>query len=514
LRFVPGVRRLRFGIWASLNRLPLGQFLLEKGIILFGNGHKKKKKRTSTPVVWQTVSSGNNDSKKVLLLRIWGWRYELGTAICLGIIAWLSHYLISILLVVFCLGLYQWFSEWRPVMRRPFHNARVRRHWNAGMRATELNKHGRSPRIVRIHPTEIGDDLKVKLPGGMSVATIIEKQKALTAWLEAMDITIERDRHNARYCHVSVIFRDLLSTMGKIPWPLRDSLQFSIWDDIPVALDRKGGLVTINLIERHFLIGGETGGGKSVMAAIPVACAALDPSVGLVLLDGTEVDMGMWEDCAQVFVGADPEYASAILACIQEEINRRISWMRTQRPKRRKIQRGDPWPVYVIATDELAFYMQYETLQRQLQDIIQRGRKVGIIIIGAVQKPSEKVMPTAIRDMFSYKCAFRCATHDASDCILGRGSHSEGYSAFDISPEDRGVAWLRAGPKPIKIKAFFLEDEEIDALAERATTLRQNSAPLRSIQFPPPSTVLKPAEVKKIEPAQTQLFEASSDDQT
>lgn len=479
---------------------------------------KSKKGKRSTPILmpWDTQKVPSVDGRIMRYIGhfSWAWRLELAILLALITTAIQVHYLVSLSLLFIYGSLYLFRPTWRPILRRGFHNARVRRRWNAGMRATELAKHGRSPRVVRIHPTSIGDELRIRLPGGMSVASVIDKQKALTAWLEAMDITVERDRQNARYCHISVSYRDIFPEIGTIPWPLQDRSQTSIWDDIPVGIDLKGNVVTINLDEKHVLTGGLTGYGKSVFLSALVAVAAGDPSCNLILLDGTEVDMGMWEDCAQVFVGADPTYALAVLKCVQTEINRRITWMRAQRPRRRKIGRDDPWPIYVIATDELAYFMQFPEIQIVMQDIINRGRKAGFRIIAAIQKPSEKQMPTGIRDMFTIRAAFRSATHDASDTIMGRGSAAEGYSAFDFSVYEIGVAWLRAKEKPIKIKAFFLSDVDIDALAERFARLRANSIPIASIKFPTPTAVAEVISViEKPAPKSEQidLFGDSSD---
>ena len=82
-------------------------------------------------------------------------------------------------------------------------------------------------------------------------------------------------------------------------------------------------------------------------------------------------------------------------------------------------------------------------------------------------------MPTSLRDLFGYRWAFRCSTSASSDVILGHGWAGQGYTAADVDPAARGVGWLIAeGGIPRRIKAAFLSDEQVMALAAEAARLR------------------------------------------
>jgi S-DNA-T family DNA segregation ATPase FtsK/SpoIIIE len=96
-----------------------------------------------------------------------------------------------------------------------------------------------------------------------------------------------------------------------------------------------------------------------------------------------------------------------------------------------------------------------------------------MIVIAATQKPSNDIVPTFVRDLFSFRMALRCTTPEASDTILGQGWAKEGYSASTLEPTIRGVGWLLAeGAVPIKIRTHHLDDESIADLARRAETRR------------------------------------------
>ncbi len=79
-----------------------------------------------------------------------------------------------------------------------------------------------------------------------------------------------------------------------------------------------------------------------------------------------------------------------------------------------------------------------------------------MIVIAATQKPSNDIVPTFVRDLFSFRMALRCTTPEASDTILGQGWAKEGYSASTLDPTSRGVGYLLAegavpgqGPHPL-----------------------------------------------------------------
>jgi S-DNA-T family DNA segregation ATPase FtsK/SpoIIIE len=67
----------------------------------------------------------------------------------------------------------------------------------------------------------------------------------------------------------------------------------------------------------------------------------------------------------------------------------------------------------------------------------------------------------------------RCTTPEASDTVLGQGWASKGYSAATITGATRGVGFLLAeGALPLKLRCFYLSDDEIRTICARATTGR------------------------------------------
>ena len=138
--------------------------------------------------------------------------------------------------------------------------------------------------------------------------------------------------------------------------------------------------------------------------------------------------------------------------------------------------------LHVLVIDELAFYLRggkketRENFAELLRDLVSRGRAAGIIVIAATQKPSHEIVPTWIRDLFSFRLAMRCTSSDSSDTILGQGWAAQGFSASTIDPSMRGVGYLLAeGGVPTLMMTPYLSDEEIDTIASRAYDLRHGS---------------------------------------
>ena len=246
---------------------------------------------------------------------------------------------------------------------------------------------------------------------------------------------------------------------------------------MPLAVDEDGTTVSVGLFEHNLLLGGEPGGGKSTALALLVAAAALDPDVSIHLFDAKQVELAPWAPCAQAFCGPDLGAAVEVLREVRAEMDRRYETLLTC--GRRKVSPDDGFALSVVAIDELAFFLRAGTREERngfaesLRDLVARGRAAGVVVLCATQKPSHDVVPTAVRDLFSFRMALRCTTPEASDTVLGQGWASRGYSAATIEPSARGVGYLLAeGAVPVKCKSYHLDDAQIAALVRRGARLR------------------------------------------
>src|SRR5215471_17817483 len=260
----------------------------------------------------------------------------------------------------------------------------------------------------------------------------------------------------------------------------------SIWKPIHLGTDETGQQVHVNLAERNMLIGGEPGGGKSVALQLIVAHAALAADCKLILIDGKRVELGLWAACADQFVGPSIDDAIEVMHWLQRLIDERTDLLLQM--KKRKVTPDLGWPLYLVPVDEVAYFsatvgtsVQQKEFNATNRDMIARGRAPGIIGVEATQRPSADIIPTSLRDLFGYRWAFRCSTEASSDTILGHGWASKGYTAEDIDPQARGVSWLRAEDGiPRRVKAAYLSDADIIALAAQAAELRRQAKASKS----------------------------------
>jgi DNA segregation ATPase FtsK/SpoIIIE, S-DNA-T family len=247
----------------------------------------------------------------------------------------------------------------------------------------------------------------------------------------------------------------------------------SIYQPIPIGIDEDGRRVEIGLMYRNLLIGGEPGSGKSSLLNTIIAHVACCPDTRLWLIDGKQVELGLWRPVADRFVGNNITHAIDCLRELQAEMDARYTLLDHQR--HRKITPDDGLAVIVAVIDELAYFSvtvgtkdQQEEFKTLVRDLVARGRAAGVIIIAATQRPSADIIPTSLRDLFSFRVAFRCTTDSSSDMILAVGWAHEGYSARAIRPEHVGVGWILAeGGFPRRFKAAYLTDDDILRIVDR-----------------------------------------------
>lgn len=366
----------------------------------------------------------------------------------------------------------------------------VSRRWKRALAVVDVEQFkGGMPRVRHVSRVPAGESLQVLVPKGGRAADLENAAEAIASTLGIRDVRVQRDPAVASRAWVTLVYRDPLAGSEPLVWPHVGAAELSLWAPIPVGRDENGGLITMALPERNLLLGGEPGAGKSAALSLVVATAALDPTVKLWLFDGKLVELAGWARCAERSVGVDVEEAIEVLRLLQSEMENRYRTLLANR--RRKVESGDDLALHVVVVDELAHYLnasdrkQRAEVAEVLRDLVSRGRAAGLIVIGATQKPSADVIPTALRDLFGFRWALRCSTPQASDTILGAGWASSGYSAAEVDAACRGVGYLlHEGGQPVRLRAFYLGDEDLAAIADRAEALRaQATVPtLRAVE--------------------------------
>jgi hypothetical protein len=424
------------------------------------------------PVVAPYVESRPADWLLLAILRpAWAYRLELSLIVLLAVAyVWLGDRLgrqdADRLLVAaaFLVAIVSW-------TRNPLANglarSHIRRRWALACRHAELaSRNDRVPWVMRCALTRAGEQLRVRLPAGAQVPDLENASERLAAFLGVREVRVSRDLANARYARVVVLRRDPLADLTPIPWPLAQADRCTLWAPIPVGEDEDGNQVEILLPERNLLLGAEPGGGKSTVAQLLIAAAALDPSAKLILFDPKLVELSIWQGCTDRLVGPNLDQAIKVLRELIAELDDRYLTLLANRA--RKVAPGDGLPLYLVVVEELAYFTNgpdtkaCKEFSVLLRDFVARGRAAGMITVATTQKPSADVVPTFLRDLFGFRWALRCSTPQASDTILGSGWASQGYSAATIDPATRGVGLLlQEGGVPVRLRSCYLNDLDL-----------------------------------------------------
>ncbi|MEU9072583.1 FtsK/SpoIIIE domain-containing protein [Streptomyces sp. NPDC048306] len=262
----------------------------------------------------------------------------------------------------------------------------------------------------------------------------------------------------------------------------------NFWGRIAIGPDVRGLPMSISVVERSGLVGGEPGAGKSASGNVILLAAALDPRVILWLADGKGGgDLEPFEELCEWFEGdADPEAFYEMLKAAVADMKARYALLKKLGKRKVTEELANKYPLLrqkLLWVDELMFYTTDDDFGKKitklLRNLVSRGRAAGIVTFCATQKPGSDVVDTSLRDLLSIRWALRCTTPEASDTILGKGAAAAGYSAKTIEPEMRGAGFLWAeGSNPALVRADYYTDDQVELLIKRAYDLRDAAGTL------------------------------------
>ncbi len=102
-----------------------------------------------------------------------------------------------------------------------------------------------------------------------------------------------------------------------------------------------------------------------------------------------------------------------------------------------------------------------------LATLTTQGRAVGYCVVAALQDPRKEVLN--IRNLFPDKIALRLDEPAQADLVLGDGARCDEIPADPATGAGVGYVRLETDPDPVRVRAAFVTDDDIQAMTAMVT---------------------------------------------
>jgi len=265
---------------------------------------------------------------------------------------------------------------------------------------------------------------------------------------EGLDIRIAVSEHPVRENSLPKILRS--------PEFYRNKMRICV----PLGYSMRGTMQFYDLANDsapHTLIGGGSGGGKSVFLGCTTISIAHQPvsNVNMVIIDcgGNSLDIfGSLPHLSHPIV-KDTDNVYKVLTEIVDEMERRLALSNDELMQLPKIV--IIWDEYNSTIKNITDNDERKALTNILEDLLRRARKTGIHIVLATQESYKQDMLISLNN-FNAKIAFRCSDFYNSRSIIG--------TAGAESLPGRGAMLFKSPEqlKPLYVQGAFITDKELE----------------------------------------------------
>lgn len=268
----------------------------------------------------------------------------------------------------------------------------------------------------------------------------------------------------------------------KVYSELIDAPRWHFWrDGIPVGMDARQARQILRLIWSSILIGGLQDYGKSYLARLIAAAAALDPTVRIIVITGkTGPDWAPLKAIAHRWIaGADPDTIRSIFSLMDETITEmqergtKLDRIFEQEPHRipegkitPELAEDGMGPVLLIV-EELQELLDGAAVTKMampdddsenprlvsakgpLVDIFARFNRMTRFVLGMglyiTQRPDSDSVPTELREVCVKRACFRTKSSESSKMVLGDLAVAAGAAPHALFESSKGVFVLDEG---------------------------------------------------------------------
>lgn len=285
-------------------------------------------------------------------------------------------------------------------------------------------KHGETlvlPVINAEYKNDWGTRLLVNLPTGLPSSKVIENQTAICEALHAFDVDI--------YWKNGLIIDIYPQVMTKdVPYNVTARHDYKV----PIGVNRRGEVQYYDFAGSfpHLLIGGISGGGKSVILRSILTSLALGPQPDLYLCDMKGgVELGVFRDLAitKGFATTLVDVSKWAAHC-ETEMNKRYAIMAKNDTQEWEGKR------LIFVMDEMADLKTRagdpegpikNTIKAVLTRISAKGRAAGVILVLCTQRPSADIVDGLIKTNIATSICFRTRDGVQSRVILDHDGASD-----------------------------------------------------------------------------------------
>lgn len=331
----------------------------------------------------------------------------------------------------------------------------------------------RAPGAVRAiaDPHRRGQGTQLDLELACAASEVLAHREALAAALRQPLELVWPAQGPSSAAHLALYLCDVPMREQLQPaWPLLDGRPIDLFAPQPMATDRTGEWVMLQLAYQAALVAAKPRMGKTYILRQLAVTAGLDPRAKVYALDGKGTgDLSPTRQFAHFYSRGDTreEVIGRVLPALRElrdEMRRRAevidgldehecpdSKVTSQLADRAELDLG---PIVLIA-DEIQAYLGYgadsgrkadkavrDEIAGLLVDLAKRGPALGIIIVVALHNVSDDTIPRDISLQLGIRIALRLKDHAANNQVLGAGAYSRGLDATKLDERDKGISWL------------------------------------------------------------------------
>ncbi|NWF27997.1 hypothetical protein HW130_17280 [Streptomyces sp. PKU-EA00015] len=375
-----------------------------------------------------------------------------------------------------------------------------------------------------IQPSGPGWTATVELPRGVKASAAVSRVEELASALRIKKSRIEiaadtsNDGHDGRFV-LWVANEDNPYGSHKTPSRLIEMERWDFWNHgVPLGADARNTRHEMHLLWSSLLIGGLMGYGKSYMARLVAAAAALDPTVRIIVVTGkTGPDWAPLRHVAHQWIaGATPDIIRRVLRVME----RTIGEMQDRGTELDRLYEEDPDTVpegkitldlakkgmgpVLLVVDELQELLDGAALvQVAIEDEPEGGgrpksrsgrdlmveafaryvrvtRFVGGMGVFITQRPDADSVPTKLREVCAKRASYRVKGDNSAKMVLGDDAVANGAAPHLLTEASKGVVVLDQGGEQghVTLKADVIDLPDFREICLRGRQLRTDAGTL------------------------------------